>query len=108
MKRRREILIELTPLLDVILIMIFILLTRAGAQTTEAREKTAEEAAKASALAEEVKEAEGREKEEKRTHERGKEYQQSCQPDKESCQTSIHQFRHQDGRFYLYHPRTTS
>ncbi len=63
MKRRREILIELTPLLDVILIMIFILLTRAGAQTTEARDKTAEEAAKASELAGELQEAEGREKE---------------------------------------------
>ena len=50
MKKKREILIELTPLLDVILIMIFVLLTRAGTQTETAKAQAADEALHAQAM----------------------------------------------------------
>lgn len=52
--KRREIFIELTSLLDVILIMIFVLLTQARAQTAKALESQAAEEKTAARLQEEV------------------------------------------------------
>ena len=52
--RRREIFIELTSLLDVILIMIFVLLTQARAQTAKAMDEQAITAQEADSLQEEV------------------------------------------------------
>ena len=52
--KRREIFIELTSLLDVILIMIFVLLTQARAQTTKALESQAAEEKTSARLQEEV------------------------------------------------------
>ncbi|GEM_PF-5138064 len=45
MKRRRELAIELTPLLDVIMIMLFLILTRNAGNVKEAREEAAQEMA---------------------------------------------------------------
>lgn len=72
MRRRRSIFIELTSLLDVILIMLFVILTQARAQADQAREEALRErnnaaayeasleteAAKSSRLAAELEEAE--------------------------------------------------
>ncbi|MBP5154654.1 MAG: hypothetical protein ILP12_06595 [Lachnospiraceae bacterium] len=63
MKKKREILIELTPLLDVILIMIFVLLTRAGTQTETAKAQAADEALHAQAMEQQRDEALEREAE---------------------------------------------
>ncbi|MBQ1369364.1 MAG: hypothetical protein IIY45_14945 [Firmicutes bacterium] len=52
--KRREIFIELTSLLDVILIMIFVLLTQARAQTAKALENQAAEEKTSARLQEEV------------------------------------------------------
>ena len=52
--KRREIFIELTSLLDVILIMIFVLLTQARAQTAKALESQAAEEKTSARLKEEV------------------------------------------------------
>ncbi len=52
--KRREIFIELTSLLDVILIMIFVLLTQARAQTAKALESQAAEEKTSAKLQEEV------------------------------------------------------
>ena len=52
--KRREIFIELTSLLDVILIMIFVLLTQARAQTAKALESQAAEEKTSARLQEEV------------------------------------------------------
>ncbi len=45
MKRRRELAIELTPLLDVIMIMLFLILTQNAGHVKEAREQASEEMA---------------------------------------------------------------
>ena len=52
--KRREIFIELTSLLDVILIMIFVLLTQAKAQTAKAMDEQAYKEQEAESLQEEV------------------------------------------------------
>ena len=52
--RRREIFIELTSLLDVILIMLFVLLTQARTQTSDAIERTETALAETRALQQEV------------------------------------------------------
>ena len=52
--KRREIFIELTSLLDVILIMIFVLLTQAKAQTAKAMDEQAYKEQEAISLQEEV------------------------------------------------------
>ena len=57
MKRRREIFIELTSLLDVILIMIFVLLTQARTQTVQAMDAAAEDKAAAKEVRAELKAA---------------------------------------------------
>lgn len=56
--RRREIFIELTSLLDVILIMLFVLLTQARAQTGEAMASAAEAEAAAESVQAELRETE--------------------------------------------------
>ena len=52
--RRREIFIELTSLLDVILIMLFVLLTQARSQTTDALAAAEADHARAEAVEQEL------------------------------------------------------
>ncbi len=61
--RKRTIFIELTSLLDVILIMIFVLLTQARTRTAEALDSAAADQKKAAVLQESLQEALGREQE---------------------------------------------
>ena len=58
--KKRGIIIELTSLLDVILIMIFVLLTQAKAQTGKALDEAAAESERAQQIEQELKQAEGK------------------------------------------------
>ncbi|MDE6592360.1 MAG: hypothetical protein K2K57_04770 [Oscillospiraceae bacterium] len=53
MRRRREAAVELTPLLDVILIMLFLIMSQSRTEAAEARERYENEAAEFAAAAEE-------------------------------------------------------